>query len=563
MNIGKLSLAGTYLMSDISTIGYTGSANLTLTLDIPEDSSFHSLVNEVLVITNLKNSISIHCDTDWSLNPAVVTLPQKVFEKKGSVWLSIAGHKDDGTIITTNAIRMDVEKSNPIVSFVPESEASVQKQITEAINQYMDKNVTEKLNAIIQKSEDQEAEVRKTVDDFNMKLSTGQLNGAYIFYGEGDPDATLGKINDLYLNTIEDDGQDGGWLYSKTESGWIKVVKLKGESTTKVGGTNFTDAPIKKAWFITDESIMSEDPKVVHIPVITETGNGKLSLFVKTKANLVTLESDKHISNNVLDGLKEEAAYRPKSGKPGIEPEDTHLEFIELTEAEVIAEQRDFETTKDHRLLASVIVHDDLGLDTILTGGVGTLGTRGTTGVADGTDPADLKFAGKYLGYFKDGETPYGIGASCIIEVLPWNNDNFRVIKAYYQHDGTVWMRCMRSGIWTDWKLIAGEVEIYNGAPIPDTGYIDLNYPLAYFGNILAITDGKYTLSAPICSDPKYIMMSGGYSSTSGYCIMTGLFNVSSKPKVEIEAPFHIFSMTGGVTSDPVPLRVVRLIGRP
>lgn len=199
MNVGKLSINDTFLQSDVSTIGYTGSADLTLTLDIPKENCFYSLVKETLVTVNLKDRISIHCDTDWSVDPAVITLPAKVFEKKGFVWLSITGHKDDGTVITTNAVRMDVEKSNPVISFVPESNKLIQKLIMEAINQYMDKTVIPDMEAYKAASKKQ---IDKYLADLGVDYETFKKNKGNDFSAWFD--TIKGKLGDDEATALYD-----------------------------------------------------------------------------------------------------------------------------------------------------------------------------------------------------------------------------------------------------------------------------------------------------------------------------------------------------------------------
>lgn len=366
----KLKVAGTQL------IGYQFSKDIPIELEIEASGVFTDMVKVVLIGTPKG---SCQCLVDWKTNPAVITLPQEAFKWDEPIGLSMYGIDDEGKRITTNILKLNVERSNDIDTYIPEPPEEVwQKQVMEAMEQWFAINLIPKFNELEKvisdqqkKTEEQQEFLDTSIAEFNKDLEEGKLVGATIFNGSGDPSPELGKMNDYYLNTIDDDGQDGGYLYCKLESGWTKIVKLKGESTTKVGGESFTDAPIRKMWFTTDESTMSDDTKVAHMPVVVESVDGKTVIFAKTKAELTSLESNKHVSTDTQSALIEEASFRPQSGLIGEELEDTHLELVELSKAEVIAQQRGLSTDKDHRLLSSGVSHNGKGLDEILgTGSV-------------------------------------------------------------------------------------------------------------------------------------------------------------------------------------------------
>lgn len=161
-------------------------------------------------------------------------------------------------------------------------------------------------------------------------------------------------------------------------------------------------------------------------------------------------------------------------------------------------------------------------------------------------DPKTLTLDGSYIITPVSGTTPYDNQTGYFtVKAIGWRD---RVITVDYRHNGTSWRIDCIEGVWSGWKLIAGEVALWYGSVINKDIIIDLNMPIDYFGEIIVNNSGGWSYSGKVISSSYFIMASTQYGVNNGASMINGqvcFHKISSNAKqIQLNAMPGYFTTT-------------------
>lgn len=425
MNIVQINQKDILLQNDgTNVIAYQNSANIPLHLLLETNGLFSNMVKTVTInIPGLKRTVS--CITDWTKNPAIVTLPQDVFKCEGMIYIALFG--TDGTkVINTNALAFAIDESNSTITFKPDDRL-LEDKIMDVMLQWYEIKIKPDYELLKKNAEDQQVALNQRIEAFDDKIAEidtkvddGDFDGATIRHGLLDPTNDIGKDGDQYLNT----STTSYHLFFKENGTWIDKGSIRG-----IDGNNK---------ILVGNELETSQPK---------------TLFIQTITQAQAIAETRGITVNEYDARLPMSQVRinDEVGSQGLD------EYI---------------SQKVIKALGNYMV--------------GELGAI-NLGMENTIDPKTLVYEGNYVcGGCIPGTSPID-NVGCHITVKALTADN-RTLIIDYRHNGTCWRNDMVNGVWGTWKLIAGEVLLWSGS-ISTPSTIDINYDIGMFGNLTVYQD--------------------------------------------------------------------------
>lgn len=179
-----------------------------------------------------------------------------------------------------------------------------------------------------------------------------------------------------------------------------------------------------------------------------------------------------------------------------------------------------------------------------------------------GTDPIILSKAGNYVcGDFKTDTMPIN-GSTAFLEVKIFFEYN-RTWIAHYRHNNTTWRQDLYNGVLSGWKLISGEVLLWNGS-LATPGEINLSKSIDMFGMLAIENSAKYTLIAPVIKDNVYLMATGAFVQADNVLFtMSAYLSKKSDKVIFLNYPPIISTIKTGVANYNYSVGLSKIIGRP
>lgn len=476
-------------------LGYQFSSNLYIELLMDEDVDNTFKGTLLKAICTLSNTNKVYdCTIVNEESKRYILLPSKVFEKVGIVLLSLCAINEDKTIVTTNCLKLYVDESNPIQA------------------------------EIVPNKEQWEVEVLKVMKEW--------------FHEKVEP----------LLETLNLKATD---LQNIAEEQQIQVSELMENIQKKLSDGDFNGS------------------SMLH-------GNGKPSDALGNDNDLYldvlsTSETVWHIfakENNVWvnkGGIQSKDGGKVLVG-PDLETAQPKTLFIQnITQAQAIAETRGVNVNEyDARLpMNQVRISDEIGsqgLDeylnkrTIKTPDTLELNELGAIQLEkEVVDPKSLSYEGNYVcSGCKPGTSPIdNVGCHITVKSLTMKD---RTIIIDYRHNGTKWRNDMTNNEWSGWKLVEGEIILYNGSITASEGVISINAPLEYFNKIISVNSNGVSVEMP--KDTNFV---------GSKCTITGTTVTNHIATFNIVSSQRINWVTYCDIKDNVvtPMITTKLIGRP
>lgn len=135
-----------------------------------------------------------------------------------------------------------LEDSQLLHNTVTEQQGAINELIMTAESQQeLANSLQSQADALQETAKTQQTQVTNLVDDISTKLDNGDFDGRTVLYGEGIPDKSLGKIGDVYINTLNN-GLYPHHLFTKDGDDWTPrwtMQGIDGTDTLPVLGTMF------------------------------------------------------------------------------------------------------------------------------------------------------------------------------------------------------------------------------------------------------------------------------------------------------------------------------------
>lgn len=149
------------------------------------------------------------------------------------------------------------------------------------------------------------------------------------------------------------------------------------------------------------------------------------------------------------------------------------------------------------------------------------------------------------------------------VKTLCLNND---VAKQWYSplSDNVVFIRSKVSGVWSNWRLIVGEVLLWSGNAYKINTLIDLNYNYKMFGNMEVYSSGKWRMIGAVTDD--FITCSTVYGSgnpTTTLVSSQAIFHVENNTRLSLNADAGHFLTTTANNTGFSQNSILKIYGRP
>lgn len=182
--------------------------------------------------------------------------------------------------------------------------------------------------------------------------------------------------------------------------------------------------------------------------------------------------------------------------------------------------------------------------------------------ILNGVNPTTLTKRGKYY-ILSAVDIPYG--SSGYFEVETTSDPTWRRITYKYNGGSAIYEKIMQKDTWGNWKMIAGEVELWSGSLVPNDSIVDFQYDLRPYGTLrFVFNSGEYTV------DAAYIRSSSWTGGVTGWAtpgagnelVGIGAYNTGDK-KLSIRAGTRTSWKGLSLTSSDNSKPITKIIGRP